>query len=55
MTIVEKAKVREAYVRARELGASHESACASVAQSLAIPVEYVGIALQLVEEQETTS
>lgn len=41
MTIVEKTRVVAAYERARRLGADHATACASVAQALALPVEAV--------------
>lgn len=39
--IIERTKVLAAYRRARELGASDEEACASVAQSMAIAIEAV--------------
>lgn len=40
--IIERTKVVEAYTRVvLQLGANHDEACASVAQSLALPVESV--------------
>lgn len=55
MTIIEKTKVVEAYLRVmRELGGNHENACASVAQTFSLPVEAVAevVANQV---QEVTS
>ncbi len=39
--VVEHTKVQAAYTRARELGADHESACATVAHVLGIAIEAV--------------
>lgn len=39
--IIERSKIIEAYNRARELGADHEKACATVAQSLGVGPEIV--------------
>lgn len=53
MTIVEKSKVVEAYVRAARDGVSYDEACAVVSQALCIPAELVKVVLAEASVEES--